>query len=307
MSIPDIFSRRQRKARGEFPDVYQYKAIPQAMRVQIVHLMVDVGGELEGASGTTARILAATHDILVREYGRFTLLDKQRNPVDGTVDFLLATEDAEKVLDVVEVFFRIAQNTATKTLPGYPLQGGRALVPEAIDELNSRFREHGVGFAFESGEIIRVDSQLLHAEVVRPTLQLLDDPIYAGAEVEFLSAHEHYRHSRYPESINESLKAFESVMKVICAKRHWAYNQTDTAKKLIDVCIQNGLVPSALLSQFSSLRSALESGVPVVRNRMSGHGQGTQPVTITESLAAYVLHLAGANILFLAKAEKELP
>ncbi|NJL59598.1 MAG: hypothetical protein HC887_08105 [Desulfobacteraceae bacterium] len=44
---------------------------------------------------------------------------------------------------------------------------------DAIDELNSRFKEHGVGYQYESGELIRVDSQFLHAEAVKPTLNLL--------------------------------------------------------------------------------------------------------------------------------------
>ena len=43
---------------------------------------------------------------------------------------------------------------------------------EAIAELNARLHEHGIGYVFEGGEIIRVDSQLLHAEAVKPALIL---------------------------------------------------------------------------------------------------------------------------------------
>ena len=32
---------------------------------------------------------------------------------------------------------------------------------DAVIELNERFREHGVGYQFESEEIIRIDSQLI--------------------------------------------------------------------------------------------------------------------------------------------------
>lgn len=307
MTILDIFSRRQRQKRGEFPDVYQYKVLPPDLRVQVVHLMTDVAGEIQGLAHTIGRILTAVHDILVREYGCFRLVDSQVGPVDGVVKFFLQTPDVEKALDVVELFFRIAGNMAADSGPQYPLIDGRVLVKDAIDDLNARFREHCVGYAFESGDVLRVDSQLLHAEVVRPALQLLNAPGYSTAEAEFLSAHEHYRHRRFPESINESLKAFESVMKIICTKRRWVYNNTDTAKRLIEICLQNGLISPALLNHFSSVRAALESGVPVVRNRLTGHGQGTQPVPVPESLAAYILHLAAANALFLVRAESELP
>jgi hypothetical protein len=42
-------------------------------------------------------------------------------------------------------------------------------------------------------ELTRVDSQLIHSEVVRPALKLLNKPPFAGVQDEFLKAHEHYR------------------------------------------------------------------------------------------------------------------
>ena len=308
MRITELFSRRQKRARGEFPDVYQYETIPKELRVQIVHIMMDVGGRPGETGNSTAGLLYQTHAALTREYGLFHLLENEREngEVAGTINFFLSTPNTERALDVIETFFRLAEREATRRSSD-DLMGGCMLVSAAIRELNARFREHGVGYSYEARKIVKVESQLLHAEVVRPALALLHDPDYRNAETEFLSAHEHYRHGRYPESINDSLKAFESVMKIICSKRRWAYQQTDTANRLIETCLQNGLVPAALLSQFTSLRAALESGVPTVRNRFSGHGGGTQAIDIPESLASYVLHLTGTNILFLVNAEKELP
>lgn len=45
MSVFEIFSKRQKRERGEVPDVYQYEDIPQPLRVQIVHILRDA---LEG-------------------------------------------------------------------------------------------------------------------------------------------------------------------------------------------------------------------------------------------------------------------
>src|SRR6185436_13018276 len=64
---------------------------------------------------------------------------------------------------------------------------------------------------------------------------LLSDSQFAGAETESLKAHEHYRHGRHAESVNECLKAFESTLKTICTIRKWGYNETDTASRLLDV------------------------------------------------------------------------
>ncbi len=34
--ITDIYSKRQKRLRGEFPDVYQYEDIPNELRNQII-------------------------------------------------------------------------------------------------------------------------------------------------------------------------------------------------------------------------------------------------------------------------------
>ena len=38
MSIFDIFSKRQKKLRGEVPDVYVYDKLPSPLRVQIIQI-----------------------------------------------------------------------------------------------------------------------------------------------------------------------------------------------------------------------------------------------------------------------------
>jgi len=178
---------------------------------------------------------------------------------------------------------------------------------EAIEELNQRFREHDVGYQLEDGGIIRVDSQLLHTEAVKPALSLLQSADYAGAEAEFLRAHEHYRHGRQKEALNECLKALESVMKIICGKRKWGCDPNATAKTLIQTLLDKGLIPSFWAQHFSAIRSTLEAGVPTARNRLGGHGQGTEVVQIPEHIAAYVLHQTAAAIVFLVESDKALP
>ena len=177
---------------------------------------------------------------------------------------------------------------------------------KAINELNNRFREHGVGYQYKSGQIIRVDSQLIHSEAVRPTLKFLSDPMYKGANEEFLKAHGHYRNKNYKDCVNNCLNAFESCLKIICRKNSWNYNEKDSASRLIAIVFDNGLIPPFMQSHFSALRSTLESGVPTVRNNWTGHGKGPEEITVPEYMAAYILHLTASNILFLAKADEEL-
>ena len=91
-------------------------------------------------------------------------------------------------------------------------------------------------------------------------------------------------------------------MKTICKKKGWSYSERATAKDLINVMFENELIPKYLESYFASLRSLLQSGVPTVRNKTSGHGQGELPVDVPEYLASYVLHLTASNIVLLVEA-----
>jgi len=81
----------------------------------------------------------------------------------------------------------------------------------------------------------------------------------------------------------------------------------DTASKLIDILFAKGLIPPFWQTQFSSLRSLLESSVPTGRNKLSGHGQGATPKAVPDYLTAYMLHMTASTLVFLTTAEKELP
>jgi hypothetical protein len=217
----------------------------------------------------------------------------------------LKERDVEKVLDVIELSFK-AINRLTRDYQYLRRGDASERADAAIKELNTRFREHGVGYEFDD-EIIRVDSQLLHAEAVKPALVLLSSPEYAGAQAEFLNAHEHYRHGRTKEALTECLKAFESAMKAVCAKRGWKHDANATSKALLEVLFDNGLVPAFWTQHFSALRGTLEGGVPTARNKLSAHGQGTQVMEVPAHIVTYVLHLTASQIVFLDAAEKALP
>ena len=106
-------------------------------------------------------------------------------------------------------------------------------------------------------------------------------------------------HGRNKECLNDCLKSFESVLKTICKEKKWQFNQSDTSKKLIKICFENELVPSFTQNQFTSLQNLLESGIPTIRNKLGGHGQGTEKITVDDIMTRYALNLTGSNIIFL--------
>ena len=312
MPIYDIYSKRQKRLRGELPDVYQYETIPGALRIQVRYIWDDTYGS-NRLIPAVSRVYEHINNVLRREYGMFCLAGN-RSPSDSVRHFFLNTKATEQVLDVIELSFQRIDEDVRSDPALFP--DGNMTPDEAIDELNYRFRERGVGYQYESGQIIRVDSEFIHCEVVKPALGMLSNPMYEGANAEFLKAHEHYRAQRYEECMNECLKAFESCIKAICIKRQWIYNDADTISRLINIVFDKELIPTFMESHFTGLRkaldvrkglrSALESGVPPLRNNLSGHGQGREEVDVPEHMAAYTLHLTASNILFLAKANEEM-
>jgi len=305
MAIIDLYSKRQKKLRGEVVDVYFYDEVPVELRVQVVHIIRDAIGEERMAghysSGNTYLPYKFIHETLCREYGVFTLAKGNLNETHQScvMNFLLQATEVEKVIDVIELCFKYIDKIIGKNTYDYNQYFEVEITPQdAISELNYRFKEHGFGFQFER-EMIRVDSTYVHSEIAKPVLNLLNNTKFAGPNEEYRKAHEHYRHGRNKECLTECLKAFESTMKVICTEKVWAFNHTDTAKKLIQICFLNGLVPSFTQNQFTSLQNLLESGIPTIRNKLGGHGQGQVPQQVDDEMTRYGLNLAGTNILFL--------
>lgn len=310
MAIIELFSTRQKKLRGEVPDVYQYDAMNQRLKTQIIHIIKDTIGEefeydmmgQQAFNDPSAQYYEDIHKILCREYGVFSLKNHETSNFKAVFDTFLTSNNIEKNLDIIELSFKFI-NINVRRERHRP----SSVSDDAISDLNYRFKAAGVGYQFESGEIIKIDSQFVHSEVVKPVLQLLGkEKIYSGANDEFLSAHEHYRHKKYKECLVDCLKSFESVMKAICDKRKWTYSHTDNAGKLINVCFAHDLLPSYMQSQFESLKQLFKSGIPTVRNKKAGHGQGAEITTVPEYLASYVLHLTATNLLFLANCETNL-
>jgi hypothetical protein len=320
MPVFDLYSRRRKRAAGEVPDVYTYDKIPEALRVQIVHIWGDALGnperirEFDNVCDTYQQIV----ETLRRAYGVFVLSSATDNPNDKRYayqelrSFFLDTggfkniSALDKALDIIELTFKLIDRVTRR--PEYLLRfDADEIADNAIEELNARFREHGVGYYFADGVIIRADSELVHAETVKPALAILRQREFATAQSEFLAAHEHYRHGKYPEALVEACKAFESTMKIICTKRKWQFDKARGALELVQVCLDNGLIPAYWQSHFAGLRSVLSSAILTPRNKQAGHGAGSDPIhKPPDELVAYVLHMTAATILFLTEADRHL-
>jgi hypothetical protein len=309
MPIFELYSQRKRRLeRGDLPEVYQYDKLPTALRTQLAQIFSEAIGGYYVSSGYGGQASPNNNEtwkeicrLLRREKGADRLGPGGENRRDEVLNYL-RSNDADDALDVVHACC-VAIEKIVPTLNQYSLKtyGIRQAPDAALHEVNYRFRQAGVGLQYESGQIVRIDSQFLHSEVVKPALAVLRDPRFKGAEEEFLEAHKQYRSGNPKDAVTGANRAFESAMKVVCDIKGWTYDKSARASDLVKLLRRNGLFPDYLDNAFDQLIATLSSGLPVVRNNDGGHGQGGVPRETPGYVAAYALHLAATNIVFLAE------
>lgn len=170
MGITNLFSTRKKK----LPDVFVYDELPNALRAQMVHILEEAIGPSFVASptGTGWEWIARR---VAHEQGLLEIPDTSRR-IRGDRDWYtdclnyVLQADPDHALDVVELGMRVIDRVL-RNVHGHQVTHMSA--DDAIEDLNYRFRANGCGYQYANGEIVRVDSQLIHAEVVKPALALL--------------------------------------------------------------------------------------------------------------------------------------
>jgi hypothetical protein len=314
----ELFSRRK-KAVTEKPTTYRYD-LTNEFKNQVLYIWTDSIGFVSAPPRQTpllanlsrfgmeredeiCRLYSEMVKVLCDEHGKLGL--PGNGPCNALFHWLIDAE-TDIALDIIELSFRaipIAQQQRNFMVWVEPALNA----DDAIAKLNRRFQENDIGYRFESGQIVRLDSEFLHSEVTEPAFRLLYTGGYEGPLEEFRLAHKHYRNGgeHYDDCLTNCGKSLESTLKAICDRRKWRYKAGDTASKLLDLVFSKGLIPSYLQSHFSALRTTLESGVPTIRNREGGHGSGEKPNDVPEYLAAYQLHLTASAIVFLIRANED--
>jgi hypothetical protein len=303
MPVHELYSQRRRRELGETEDVLQYALLSPAFRNQATYIVSDVYGPFDDINFDNSYV--GFVNALRREFGVQRLTNTRHfRPGSELRDFILKASDQE-ALDAIEFMIR---RIYLKTQRNSVIERERLQAESAVAEFNERCRQAALGYAFENGELIRIDSQFLHSEAAKPALIVLSDTRFQNADKEFRSAHEHWRHGNNSDVLVSCLKAFESTMKVIASDKGWVVPDKATAKQLVEVMFANKLIPAFYQTQLAGLRSMLESGIPTARNRAGGHGAGTATeAPAPDELVKYVLHLTAATILYLVDAYKALP
>ena len=312
-----LYSQRLKESKPQQPFIYN--SIPPEFIQQYFYIV-------EEFFNTLPKPLSERHrywEILCRKYcleKGIPLLGEDSECYDEELMLYLKSSEVsvEDILDIIELTFSesIIGTYMWDTVTGYlypPNELQDTLYETnkkvAILNLNARFRQHNLGYELVNDQVIRKDSELLAQETITPVYALLRDNRFSSAEDEMQKAFRFRRSGDNAEAILNAAKAFESVMKVICFEMGYEYDaEKDTAKTLIAHLEQNAFYPSSLNNHMANIRTTLESALPTIRNKKSGHGAGTETTAVPDAFADYALHLAATNIVFLVDLfnEKEL-
>lgn len=285
---------------SSLPDIYEYNNIPDKFRAQLFYILEDIFNyrslSLEDCWNNICYCFA-------RENGDKTLTHNLQYGEIGQriIEAFISSRETLELLDFIDfVFYYISE-----LKNDWEFKHDEVLIykiDQGITELNYRFKQNNLGYEFVNNELIRIDNKLLHQEVIKPALHLLHLEEFKGAEEEFLKAFEYRRNNDNKNAILEALKSFESTMKTICDKKGYDYDSNkDTAKKLISILELNNFYPSYMNNNIANVRATLETGLPVIRNKEAGHGQGSSVVNVSDEFTEYALNLAATNIVLLVK------
>jgi hypothetical protein len=298
----DLYHKRNKL----LPDLFTYDSIPEKFKNQIVHIVHDFYNKKALQDDRLAeKAFDAILNILLKELGKRDLYKSSSNfDSEFQVEqfFLFYNSDYEINLSIIELWFYYME-VCRKIMDDRFLDLSDS-VKEAVDELNYRFKENGVGYQYVDEKIIRINDQLLHQESIIPAIHFLNQSGFENAHEEFMRAHEHYRFNRNPECLNDCLKSFETTMKIICDLNQWQYDdKKDTAKTLIKILLDNKFIPLYNENQLNALNLLMTNSIPTIRNKNSGHGQGSKKVVVNENLVTYMLFMTGSTIRFLAETQ----
>lgn len=214
-----------------------------------------------------------------------------RTPYEELRSFFLCHKKIKHDLNAIKLAFDFIRECADGYLAWDQAQvTASRKVLLAIEELNARFKQHGIGYEFSDNSFVRIDSQFVHGEIVKPSLNLLTYPDYSVAQEEFADAHGYHLEGNATAALNECNKSLESVLKVICAKRKWQHNPSDGFGKLLEKAIIRRSYSQALEYAFPALTNLL-AGVPKARNELSGHGRGNQEAVSTPPHVVRMPHI----------------
>ena len=224
---------------------------------------------------------------LQKAYGKDTLsvkdegTDRDRD-AEGFEDFLMFAYP-HCVLDALEAFYRLLPDERRG-----PFQV----------ELNDVLAEEESPWRMSDGHMYLVDSRFLDALKDHAEEEMKREG-FLGAYEEFKDAREYLQAGAIDDAIHKANCAFESALKSLL-------NQIEgTAGELLKMLREKtSLLDAVPIEVRRAVVSGVLQGLPILRHKLGGHGQGAQPVDVPRAYGDLAINLAAAYIKFLLDLKK---
>lgn len=309
--ICDVYSRRVSQHGSDI----ERESLSVTLRNRILLLYRDiVSGAWRGNSydDFTQEFWSEMHNSLQHLYARPELSSVRTNTLIDDVALFVRECDTSEFFDFIELSFKL--DSTFRVMPN------ENDVVDAINEIfhiedapyqltqivkveekvsddnvgNYPFSRPGITtirtVAFP--QVIRADEELTHSEAVAPALSVLNAPHFEVANKEFLEVMKEYREGSYTDCLTKCGSSFESVLKVLCERNGWRYNETATIAPLLEIVIEK-----SNLEPFYKQPLML---IATIRNRFSSsHGGGSNIRTVTRHVAQYAITITAAAIVLL--------
>ncbi|MHB8491402.1 MAG: hypothetical protein ACYDA6_04195 [Solirubrobacteraceae bacterium] len=170
------------------------------------------------------------------------------------------------------------------------------LASNPVQRINEICKRRGIPWEFNGANgFTWVGDAEVEERAMRPALSAIDDPRLTGAKDHFDSARNELATgtpTALRQCVHESACAVEAAIKVVLSQRGVAYDERDTAFKLYDLLVANGIVPRFM--EYAVL------GAASPRNKSAGHG-AEEPHDVGQEVAETVMASAATSIAYLQK------
>ena len=193
-----------------------------------------------------------------------------------------------RVIDALEAFYRLLPSSSNNAFQ---------------QEVNAVLTEESSPWRIIDGHMYMVDSRFLDAlkDQIENGLRLEG---FSGAHEEFQDARSHLQAGEFDVAVLKANRAFESTMMSLL-------NQSSgTADDLLKRIKGNtDLLNDIPVDVQSVIVTKVLQGLPILRHKIAGHGQGSKPVKLKRAYGELAVNLSASYVKFLIdlKSEQKQP
>jgi len=284
--LQGLFSKRYEKALSA--KKIPFPTFSRVLRTRLAMVCRDHAEYYEDF-GTYSDTMRDAVGALRKAYGKESLRvqDEKKGGdrnASGFEDFIVYAYP-HHVLDALEAFYRLLPDPSQ-----HPFQA----------ELNGVLAEEGSPWRMTDGHMYMVDSRFLDA-LRRESEENMRREGFLGAHEEFQDARSYLQAGNADDAIHKANCAFESALKSVLNQKEGTADQL--LKKLRE---ETDLLNGVPEETQKAIVSTVLQGLPVLRHKIGGHGQGPDALDVPLAFGDLAVNLSASYIKFLADLKKEL-